>query len=120
MRRFKLEDKTNDPMRRMVQRNYLKFAVGHQICCGYCNGVLDCRRAVDITLYKGEEEAYHRVFCQACAKRLSWYKTGRLMRANGLTAEVVRGWILWSRKRRDARAETSAMLEGIQARMRDV
>lgn len=41
-----------DPMRRMLSGQLLKWACGMQICCPYTGQILDCRSAVLLTVYE--------------------------------------------------------------------
>lgn len=66
-----LNKKVDPMMRRIVERNMLKYAVGRQLFCKACQCIMDARRAVQITVYSvkpGDKDKQVRHVLTVCAK----------------------------------------------------
>lgn len=49
-----------------IKRNILKWHAGHDITCRGCGTILDCRRAVELDIYKGDTLAASKIVCSTC------------------------------------------------------
>ena len=86
---------TTDPIdyaHQQIQRDALKFSVGRAMFCGHpdCEILLDWKRAVEISAWKGNQCISVKVFCTDCTDRfrpIIESKLGPL----GMRLEVVDG-----------------------------
>ena len=53
-------------MERIVKYNMLKWHVGHEIFCKRCEAVMDCTRAVEVDVMRGEDLLKSMVVCAKC------------------------------------------------------
>ena len=89
-----------DLVQKEMQKEWFKGSVGQQIFCavGQCGSVLDCRRAVEVTINKNDKPVQVQFYCAKCfykadIKRL----TDNVLTPNGLTLEVVDGRELYAK-----------------------
>jgi hypothetical protein len=81
-----------DLMKKTVERDALKFAVGRAIFCCHpdCGVILDWKRAVELSAWKGDKCASIKVFCSDCADRVRPVIEEKLVPL-GLRLEVIDG-----------------------------
>lgn len=79
-------------MKKTVKRDAFKFAVGRAIFCCHpdCGVILDWKRAVELSAWKGDKCASIKVFCADCADRVRPVIEEKLVPL-GLRLEVIDG-----------------------------
>tara|TARA_R100001082_G_C4307218_1_gene135128 strand:- start:311 stop:604 length:294 start_codon:yes stop_codon:yes gene_type:complete len=83
-----------DAVQKEMKKEWFKSAVGHQTFCyvGQCRAVLDCKRAVEITIWKGKEPAKVSFYCSKCYDKADLVRfEAEVLTPNGLTLEIVDG-----------------------------
>lgn len=77
-------------MARTVNRNLLKYAVGRAMFCPSCETIMDYRRAVLITVMRGNDTLATKCLCTKCwDPKQSTFTTA--MTDKGLSVELVDG-----------------------------
>ncbi len=81
-----------DLMKETIERDAFKFAVGRAIFCCHpdCGVILDWKRAVELSAWKGDKCASIKVFCSECADRVRPVIEEKLVPL-GLRLEVIDG-----------------------------
>ena len=87
-----------DAVEKEMKKEWFKSAVGRQIFCyvGQCRAVLDCKRAVEITIWKGKgpnkEPAKVSFYCSKCYDKADLVRfEAEVLTPNGLTLEITDG-----------------------------
>jgi hypothetical protein len=103
-----------DQFKHEVTCNYFKSAVGHAVFCKGCEGILDCARAVEFTLYGlNDKIVSYFIICGACAER-TVDNVEAVRKRNKLRAEVFDGRAIdWGRGRRIRPDSNPETLEGL-------
>jgi hypothetical protein len=93
-------------MERTINKNLLKYAVGHAIFCPgkHCGGaVMDMRRAVMVTVKRGGQELRTLTICAACFDA-SRAELNAAVEGKGCTLELVDGRELFAKRKAPAKA----------------
>jgi hypothetical protein len=92
-------------LERKLTRDSLRYAVGRAIFCPGCGTILDCRRAVELDFYRGNDLAGVKVVCASCydAKMGDGKLEGQL-EGTGLTVKALDGRELFGRKKKQKAA----------------
>lgn len=61
---------TPDLFRTCMRLISMRHSVGRQMWCITCDSILDCQRAVEVTVWVNNDVALLRVYCGSCADRL--------------------------------------------------
>jgi|TARA_R110000744_G_scaffold28138_1_gene68117 hypothetical protein len=83
----------------MIKESFRGF-VGRQIFCavGQCGAVLDCRRAVEVTITEGDEIKQVQIYCAKCFDKADIKGlVDNVLTPNGLTLESTDGRELYAK-----------------------
>ena len=83
-----------DAVQKEMQKEWFKSAVGKQTFCyvGQCRAVLDCRRAVEITVWSDKEPVRVAFYCANCYDRANLARfEAETLAPNGLRLEITDG-----------------------------
>lgn len=83
-----------DLVQKEIQRQWFKGSVGMQIFCkvSHCQSILDCKRAVELTIYQGDKPVKSEFYCAKCYDQADVERLRtEVLTPNGLTLEVVDG-----------------------------
>ena len=78
-------------MERIVKYNMLKWHCGHDIFCKSCDAVLDCRRAVEVDVLRGDTLLKSLVVCAICYDDARGRLQAACERLEGARLEVTDG-----------------------------
>jgi len=81
-----------------MQRQFFRAGVGRQIFCavGTCGSVLDCKRAVEVAIYEGDQPMQVQYYCARCFDRADLDGVRGTLTANGLRLETIDGRTLYA------------------------
>jgi hypothetical protein len=90
------------PMARVLERNALKYQVGHTMFCPACQTILDCKRAVGLDWLDANEELRGtRVVCAACYDaKMANGKLEKMTEGTAFHVKVNDGRVLFSQTKR--------------------
>lgn len=84
------QELTESPMVRRINRDLLKYAVGHAVFCPACQNIMDYRRAVLVTVSRGSDTLVTKCLCAKCWDPKQSTFTAAMVE-KGLSVELVDG-----------------------------
>tara|TARA_R100001129_G_scaffold178362_2_gene154080 strand:- start:1315 stop:1593 length:279 start_codon:yes stop_codon:yes gene_type:complete len=88
----------SDFVQTKMQREFFRGGVGRQIFCavGKCGSVLDCRRAVEVAIYEGDQPVQVQYYCARCFDGADLDGLKNMLTDNGLRLETIDGRALYA------------------------
>ena len=86
-----------DLIKNEIQKQWFKGAVGKQIFCavGRCGAVLDCKKAVEVCIYKGEDPVQTKYYCAKCFDTADLDGLVKVLEPKGLSHKTIDGRVLY-------------------------
>jgi hypothetical protein len=81
-----------------LQRNMLKWHVGHEIFCKSCGAVMDCKRAVEVDVMRGPDLLKSLVVCALCYDDARERMEAAAARQEGVRLVVQDGRVLFGKR----------------------